>query len=61
MIHHESATRGIDDDAEKRARAMRELQILVRRWAAVLGADPAYSPNLTAERFDFSLAWPPRH
>jgi GT2 family glycosyltransferase len=61
MIHHESATRGIDDDAEKRARAMRELQILERRWAAVLGADPAYSPNLTAERFDFSLAWPPRH
>jgi hypothetical protein len=22
--------------------------------------DPSYNPNLTAQAFDFSLAWPPR-
>ena len=30
------------------------------RWGFVLRNDPAYNPNLTLEREDFSLAWPPR-
>jgi hypothetical protein len=29
------------------------------RWEKLLEADPAYNPNLTSVREDFSLAWPP--
>jgi hypothetical protein len=31
-----------------------------RRWGSVLLEDPAYSPNLTLDREDFSIAFPPR-
>ena len=30
------------------------------RWGGWLKRDPAYNSNLTIEREDFSLAWPPR-
>ena len=30
------------------------------RSETLLANDPAYSPNLTLERTDFGLAWPPR-
>lgn len=30
------------------------------RWGAQLNSDPFYSPNLNAERADFSYAWPTR-
>ena len=29
------------------------------RWGSLLTNDPAYSPNLTLERENFSYAWPP--
>ncbi len=35
-------------------------EYLNSRWAALLRDDPYYNPNLTLEREDFSLAWPPR-
>jgi len=60
LYHWESASRGEDDTAEKRARFARELAYLQTRWGAWLADDPAYSPNLTLQREDFSLAWPPR-
>lgn len=61
LYHHESATRGNDDDTPaKRERARRELANMQTRWACELIHDPAYSPNLTNESEDFSLAWPPR-
>jgi hypothetical protein len=31
-----------------------------KRWGEGLLVDPAYSPNLTLDREDFSFAWPPR-
>jgi hypothetical protein len=31
-----------------------------QRWGDKLLNDPAYSPNLTLDHEDFSLAWPPR-
>jgi hypothetical protein len=31
-----------------------------KHWGEVLADDPAYSPNLTLNAQDFSLAWPPR-
>lgn len=60
LYHHESATRGEEDDPVKQARFMGEYNYMRRRWEAVLADDAYYSPNLTLDHDDFSLAWPPR-
>jgi GT2 family glycosyltransferase len=61
LYHHESASRGSDEDmAEKQARFDKEIQYMLQRWENLLLHDPAYSPNLTLNYEDFSLAWPPR-
>ena len=60
LLHHESRTRGPENTPAKRARFRREKAVMHERWADALRADPAYSPNLTLESEDFSLAWPPR-
>jgi len=60
LYHHESATRGYEDTPEKQARFADEVRYMQDRWGSLLLNDPAYSPNLTLERKDFSYAWPPR-
>lgn len=60
LYHHESATRGRDDDPVRRARFEREFEYMKERWGDCLKHDPFYSPNLTLARDDFGLAWPPR-
>jgi len=60
LYHHESATRGYEDTPEKQARLAAETRYMQQRWGDLLRNDPAYSPNLTLEHEDFSLAWPPR-
>jgi GT2 family glycosyltransferase len=60
MVHHESASRGAETTPAKRERFNREIQLMQQRWGPLLECDPAYSPNLTLEAEDFSLAWPPR-
>ena len=60
LYHHESATRGTEDNPEKVARFGREVEYMQTRWGYTLNYDPAYSPNLALDRTDFSLAWPPR-
>lgn len=60
LYHHESATRGFEDNPEKQARFSAEISYMKKRWGDLLIKDPAYSPNLTLEHEDFSLAWPPR-
>ena len=60
LYHHESATRGHDDTPEKRLRFEKETRYMTKRWGDSLLDDPAYSPNLSLEREDFSLSWPPR-
>lgn len=60
LYHHESASRGYDDSAEKQARYQCELEYLQRRWGSLLVNDPAYNPNLSLERTAFTLAFPPR-
>ncbi|PIU40428.1 MAG: glycosyl transferase family 2 [Candidatus Omnitrophica bacterium CG07_land_8_20_14_0_80_50_8] len=60
LYHHESATRGLEDTPEKQARASKEALYLRNRWGDHLLNDPAYNPNLTLDRDDFSYAWPPR-
>lgn len=60
FYHHESATRGFEDTPAKRARFNKEAEYMKRTWGESLLNDPAYSPNLTLDHEDFSLAWPPR-
>ena len=60
LYHHESASRGAEDTPEKIERFTREAAYMRRVWAAQLDRDPAYSPNLSLNTEDFSLAFPPR-
>src|SRR5690606_34068335 len=60
LYHHESATRGFEDTPEKQTRFGLEIAYMKKRWGTQLINDPAYSPNLTLDYEDFSLAWPPR-
>ena len=60
LYHQESASRGLEDVPEKQARFANEVQYMKQRWKDSLLEDPAYSPNLTLDHEDFSLAWPPR-
>ncbi|PTB30417.1 glycosyl transferase family 2 [Paraburkholderia caribensis] len=60
LYHYESATRGYEDDPAKRSRFLSEMGFMREMWGAFLSQDPFYSPNLTLDHEDFSLAWPPR-
>lgn len=56
MYHHESASRGYEDNPEKVARFNAEVDFMKNRWGRKLTQDPYYSPNLTLdhENFDFT-------
>ncbi|WP_225209901.1 glycosyltransferase family 2 protein [Xanthomonas bonasiae] len=58
--HHESASRGIEDDPVKQARFAGEVATMQARWQQVLGDDPAYSPCLSLDAPAFALD-PDRH
>lgn len=58
LIHHESASRGYEDNPEKIARFQREVRFMQDRWGPVLHADPYYNPNLSMRAGDFSLHSP---
>jgi O-antigen biosynthesis protein len=60
LYHHESASRGVDDTPQQRSRFEAEAHYMRDRWGESLHSDPAYSPNLTLDRSNFSLAFPPR-
>lgn len=60
LYHYESATRGYEDTPEKQARFNNEVAYMKQRWGEGLLIDPAYNPNLTLDREDFSFSWPPR-
>ncbi len=60
LYHHESVSRGAEDTPEKHERFRREVEYMLKRWAAPIRHDPAYNPNLTLEHTDFSLSAPPR-
>lgn len=61
LYHHESATRGSDSRDEHRERFVGEVELMRRRWGALLECDPAYNPNLSLDSNHFALASPPRH
>jgi hypothetical protein len=60
LYHHESVSRGYEDTPEKQARFSAEVGYMKATWGKSLEIDPAYSPNLTIQSEDASLAWPPR-
>ena len=60
LYHHESVSRGAEDDPVKVARFNREVDLVLARWEGHLKDDPAYSPNLTWLRTSFTLAREPR-
>lgn len=55
LYHHESISRGADNNSKKRARAHGEVTYMRNTWAKKLDHDPAYNPNLTLVHEDFSL------
>lgn len=60
-LHHESLSRGDDQSTlEKRERFHFATTFMLEKWGHCLSCDPAYNPNLTMTKVDFSLAWPPR-
>lgn len=61
LLHLESASRGSDKRADRKARLDRELRNLRAKWADVLMDDAFYSPMLSLDPIPFSaLAWPLR-
>jgi len=60
LIHHESASRGVDESPEKLARFASEIAFMKSKWGEKLIRDPNYNPNLTLDDEKFSLAFPPR-
>ncbi|WP_423370302.1 glycosyltransferase family 2 protein [Burkholderia sp. LMG 32019] len=60
LYHHESATRGEDDTPEKKRRSDGEVAYMRQHWADFMADDPAYSRNLTLDRAQCQIAWPPR-
>ena len=60
LYHHESASRGSDEAPENKKRFQKEVKYMKETWSDVLQNDPTYNPNLTLDREDFSLSFPPR-
>ena len=55
LYHHESVSRGVDDTSVKAKRAARERKYMQDTWGDLLYTDPAYNPDLSLLREDFSL------
>ena len=60
LYHHESVSRG-DDVGSGRPGFLEESRLMYERWGDVLRSDPYFNPNLSLERADFALSYPPRH
>lgn len=56
LYHFESKSRGLEDTPEKVARFKREVDFMTERWGSFIEkGDPAFNPNLSLTRSDFSL------
>ena len=60
LYHYESLTRDYENTPKKLARFKSEADYLINQWAGIIANDPAYNPNLSISKPDFSLAFPPR-
>jgi GT2 family glycosyltransferase len=59
LYHHESVSRGKDDNPVKAARAKSEANYMRSRWKHIMNHDPFYNPNLNYSRPDFKLSHAP--
>jgi len=57
LYHHESISRGAEDNPEKIARFNKESEYMSTHWKTNEILDFAYNPNLTIDHENFSLAW----
>ncbi|WP_175750723.1 glycosyltransferase family 2 protein [Burkholderia anthina] len=55
LFHHESISRGSEDNPEKVARFRSEINYMKQSWAEWLRQDIYYNPNLSKDREDFSI------
>ena len=55
LYHHESISRGTEDDPVKQARFKAEVLFMKDKWGGALAEDPQYSPNLTLKYEDYSI------
>lgn len=55
LYHYESISRGLEDTKEKQQRFQSELHYLTTKWKSYITHDPAYNPNLTLRRENFSI------
>ena len=60
LYHHESASRGFDQDMIGRARFQTEIYYMQTQWGSILSSDPYHNPNLSLLELDCVLAFPPR-
>ena len=56
LYHHESISRGHEDNPEKQARFKREADYMINTWNTNKLQDPYYNPNLTLEHENFSIS-----
>ncbi len=56
LYHHESISRGAEDNPEKVARFNQEIKYMLDTWKTDRKQDPYYSVNLTKNREDFTVA-----
>ncbi|MCA0974354.1 glycosyltransferase family 2 protein [Halomonas denitrificans] len=55
LYHHESISRGAEDNPEKVARFNAEIEYMKNSWGRIIDHDPSYNPCLTKSREDFSI------
>ena len=60
LLHHESKSRGYEDNPQKQARFNYERENLLQKWGSRIQNDPWYNSNLSLEGIDYQLAFPPR-
>jgi len=58
-VHHESASRGRDDQGLKQERLAREIRLMWDRWSDQLRADPFYNPHFSVQAEAFFQLKPP--
>ncbi|MDP5254348.1 MULTISPECIES: glycosyltransferase family 2 protein [unclassified Vibrio] len=56
LYHHESISRGAEDNPEKIARFNKEVEYMKTTWATDTTPDPFYNANLTQIKEDFTIA-----
>jgi GT2 family glycosyltransferase len=60
LKHLESATRGPEQDAQRRARFLSDQAAMISRWGGIIARDPYYNPNLSLRSVECRPAFPPR-